>query len=372
MKKLLLILSLILFSVSSFAQSRYISKTTKKVVYHKSNGVCQCCGNYEYLEYDHIEPYSCGGSSEASNIQILCRKCNRSKSNGCYCKIHDKKVGAGCCDEKVRAALEAGGSSGNWTFEKKKVFSDFLPVSNGELVNHTYYSLSYSEQHEQAEWVLYERRKERTLGLASRTDDFRSDEMISTNSAILSDYKGTGYDRGHLAPAGDMSFSTTAMSESFYISNMSPQNPSFNRGIWKDLESLVRSWGNNSSIYIVTGPVLDDCISLIGINNVCVPEYYYKVIYDPSEKKMISFILPNEKGTKKLQEYVCTTDSLEKITNIDFFPILEDGLERRLESARNTSEWISTPTKQCSGTTKKEARCRNRTKNTSGRCHHHQ
>ena len=97
MKKLLLILSLILFSVSSFAQSRYISQTTKKVVYSRDVGVCQCCGGYEYLEYDHISPYSCGGSNDVSNIQLLCRKCNRSKSNSCYCKIHNKKVGVNCC-----------------------------------------------------------------------------------------------------------------------------------------------------------------------------------------------------------------------------------------------------------------------------------
>ena len=97
MNKLLLILSLILFSVSSYAQSRYISQTTKKVVYSRDGGVCQCCGDYEYLEYDHISPYSCGGSSDVSNIQLLCRKCNRSKSNSCYCKIHNKKVGVNCC-----------------------------------------------------------------------------------------------------------------------------------------------------------------------------------------------------------------------------------------------------------------------------------
>jgi len=221
-----------------------------------------------------------------------------------------------------------------------QVFGDFLPTYNGELVNHTYFSLSYSEQHEQAEWVFYEIKKERILGLASRTNNFRSDKKISTNSANLSDYKGAGYDRGHLAPAGDMSFSTTAMSESFYMSNMSPQHPSFNRGIWKKLESLVRSWGINSSIYIVTGPILDDCSSTIGINNVCIPEYYYKVIYDPLEQKMISFILLNEKGTKDLSEYVCTTDYLEKMTNIDFFPGLEDELQKKLESEINKENWI--------------------------------
>ena len=97
MKKLFLILSLILFSVSSFAQSRYISQTTKKVVYSRDGGVCQCCWGYDYLEYDHISPYSCGGSNDVSNIQLLCRKCNRSKSNSCYCKIHNRKVGVNCC-----------------------------------------------------------------------------------------------------------------------------------------------------------------------------------------------------------------------------------------------------------------------------------
>ena len=218
--------------------------------------------------------------------------------------------------------------------------SDLLPTNNGELVHHAYYSLSYSEQNEQAEWVFYEIKEERILGLVSRSNNFRNDETISTNSATLSDYKGAGYDRGHLAPAGDMSFSNTAMSESFYMSNMSPQEPAFNRGIWKALESLVRNWGTNSSIYVVTGPILSDCSTTIGPNNVCVPKYYYKVIYDPLEQKMISFILLNEKGTKDLSEYVCTTDYLEKMTNIDFFPGLEDELQIKLESEVHKENWI--------------------------------
>jgi len=101
MKKLFLLLTLILFSVCSFSQSRYISQTTKKVVYSRDGGICQCCGSYENLEYDHIIPYSCGGSSEVSNIQLLCLTCNRSKSNSCYCKVHNKKVGINCCNGKT-------------------------------------------------------------------------------------------------------------------------------------------------------------------------------------------------------------------------------------------------------------------------------
>ena len=214
------------------------------------------------------------------------------------------------------------------------------PTNNGQLVKHTHYSLSYSEQHEQAEWVFYEIKKERVLELVNRTDDFREDPEIQNSSATLYDNRRSGYDRGHLAPAEDFSFSASAMSESFYMSNMSPQLPHFNRGIWRDLESLIRKWGSNSTLYVVTGPVFGSCDLTIGLNNVCIPESYYKVIYNPSEKKMIAFILPNEKGTKSLKEYVCTTDYLEKITNIDFFPILEDKLERKLESARHTLKWI--------------------------------
>ena len=97
MKKLILLLTLTLFSISGFSQSRYISETTKKIVFTRDGGSCQCCGSSLSLEYDHITPFSCGGSSEVSNIQLLCQRCNRSKSNSCHCKIHQKKVGINCC-----------------------------------------------------------------------------------------------------------------------------------------------------------------------------------------------------------------------------------------------------------------------------------
>lgn len=101
MKKIYLILTLLLFSVCCFSQSRYVSQTTKKIVYTRDGGICQCCGSSYNLEYDHIIPFSCGGTSNPSNIQLLCRKCNRSKSNSCYCKVHDKRVGSNCCDGKA-------------------------------------------------------------------------------------------------------------------------------------------------------------------------------------------------------------------------------------------------------------------------------
>lgn len=101
MKKLFLIHLFFLISISTFSQSRYISETTKKIVFSRDGGICNCCGSSFDLEYDHITPFSCGGSSDASNIQLLCQKCNRSKSNSCVCKIHDRRVGTNCCEKNT-------------------------------------------------------------------------------------------------------------------------------------------------------------------------------------------------------------------------------------------------------------------------------
>ncbi len=173
-----------------------------------------------------------------------------------------------------------------------------LPFSTqtDQIIFHTAYTLKYSEQHEQASWVAYTLKSSHTSGTVGRTNDFRIDYKVKTGSASLSDYKGSGYDRGHLAPAGDMKWSSTAMSESFFMSNMSPQHPSFNRRIWKKLESTVRNWAvDDGMIYIVTGPILTGHYKTIGHNDVSVPNYYYKVILDYSEPEIkgIGFILPH-------------------------------------------------------------------------------
>ena len=108
-----------------------------------------------------------------------------------------------------------------------------------ELRKFQNYSLCYRETYEQAEWSAYCLTSNQLVKNADRTNDFRPDNRISTQSASLADYKGSGYDRGHLTPAADMSFSEQAMSETFYMSNMSPQEPQFNRGIWELMSNVV-------------------------------------------------------------------------------------------------------------------------------------
>jgi endonuclease G len=216
-------------------------------------------------------------------------------------------------------------------------------IAPGEkIIHHTGYSLVYSEQNEQAEWVAYTLTKEKTAKLYDRTDKFVPDPAISTGSANSNDYAGSGYDRGHLAPAADMGWSSTAMAESFYYSNMSPQLPAFNRGIWKKLEELVRTWAvEYNSIEIVTGPVLTNGLKSIGPDKVSVPNYYYKVILDYEEPdiKGIGFILPNAGSTRPLQDYAVTIDSVEKVTGIDFYPALPDEQEKKIEKTLCISCW---------------------------------
>lgn len=113
----------------------------------------------------------------------------------------------------------------------KLTSQEYLPKSEGEIIRHKYYTLSYNEDHEQANWVHYKLNPTLLDGTMPRINSFKADPNVSTKSAELSDYKGSGYDRGHLAPAGDIKYSKESMIESFFLSNMSPQNPSFNGGI---------------------------------------------------------------------------------------------------------------------------------------------
>lgn len=261
-------------------------------------------------------------------------------------------------------------------------------IKPGEMiVYHTGYTLSFNETYEQANWVAYELTEQETNRLYDRTDKFLMDPSVRTGTATDSDYKNSGYDRGHLAPAADMGWSSTTMAESFYYSNMSPQLPGFNRGVWKRLEELVRTWAVESdAIYVVTGPVLTTGLSYIGWNQVAVPNYYYKVILDyrNPEIKAIGFILPNASSSAPLQDFAVSIDKVEQLTGINFFHLLPDKEEDKLEASTCSSCWTwksavkkystsssSSPSSQCTGITQAGNRCKRMTKNPNGKCFQH-
>jgi len=208
------------------------------------------------------------------------------------------------------------------------------PSRDGQLVDRTGYAFLYSERHEQPLWVSYKLTKDEVQNkVAKRKDNFRLDPAIKTGSAILADYKGSGYDRGHLAPAGDMAWSKEAMSDSFFLTNMSPQVPALNRGMWRILEEQIRKWARKEQkLYIITGPIIRPNYKIIGPNKVTVPQWYYKIIvdYHQPEIKALAFMIPNRKPQKSLQSFVVSIDKLEEVTQLDFLNLLPQQVQEQL------------------------------------------
>jgi endonuclease G, mitochondrial len=157
-------------------------------------------------------------------------------------------------------------------------------------------------------------------------------------------YKYSGYDRGHLVPAADMSWNDTAMAESFYFSNISPQLPGFNRGIWKTLENKVRTWAKTyDCLYIATGAVCQHPAKSIGENSITIPTHFYKtvLIYNDTIRQGIGFIMPHANSKKDVFDYAVSIDSVEKMTNLNFYHKLPNRKERKIESAYDKTFWKS-------------------------------
>ena len=219
----------------------------------------------------------------------------------------------------------------------------FLPTSTtGQVIHHEAYSLSYSEPHEQAEWVAYELKKSHLATTNFKRPYFEVDNAVKTGAASWRNYKNSGYDRGHLCPAGDRNYSKFAHDETFLTSNISPQKHDFNAGIWNTLEQKVRYWASKyDGVFVVTGGVLKGKLKTIGTENVAVPNQFYKVLINVTngKPKMIAFLMPHKNSNKPLYEFVVSVDEVEKLTGIDFFPELEDTLENKLEASSSYKDW---------------------------------
>ena len=218
-------------------------------------------------------------------------------------------------------------------------------VKTGEVHDYNGFTLSYKEDYEVSEWVSYVLTRDELNAVTGRSNKFHEDKKISTGSAVTSDYTGTGYDRGHLAPAADLEWSVESMEDSFLMSNMTPQAPELNRGIWKKLEEQVRKWADQfGELVVIAGPVLEkeaEAYKAIGKNNVRVPEYFYKVILTEKDGNRIAlgFIFPNKNCEGDLFDYLVSIDEIEKRTNLDFFSQLDDTEEEALESKKDSSYW---------------------------------
>lgn len=209
------------------------------------------------------------------------------------------------------------------------------------------FSLGYDHTTRQAVWVCYILTAEQMTGpRVRRAGKFQADPAVRYRPVKPRDYTRTGYDRGHLAAAADMAYSKETMTHSFYMTNISPQLPGCNRGIWKRLETHVREWAEREGkICVVTGPVFASGASAqMGTSGIPVPVAFYKVIYDMTPpEKMIGFIVPNAPSKKNVRAFAVTVDAVENAVGLDFFSELDDKEEDRLEREFDLAAWGLAP-----------------------------
>ena len=220
----------------------------------------------------------------------------------------------------------------------------WLPEENesSDIIQHLAITIGYSEYHELPRWVAYALRKEHLQDCADRSNNFRIDPTVRTGSASPEDYQSSGYDRGHIAPAGDMKWSAQAMKESFYMSNITPQTPGMNRGRWANLELLARAWAKEGDeTIIVSGPVLRDDLERIGETGVSVPTEHYKVLLrtHAGRRSAIAFLMTQNPQSEDLRTYALPVSKIEERTGLNFFPHLTKTEQHRIERVVDWSQW---------------------------------
>ena len=221
-----------------------------------------------------------------------------------------------------------------------------LKGKRSELILHRKgYTVSYNRDWKIPNWVAWELNREKLIEREGRSDKFLPDPDLPAKEAVTTqDYKRSGWDRGHMCPAGDNRWHWKAMQESFYMTNICPQNNNLNRGDWKELEEACRKWAEKEGkVYIVCGPILYNMKhEVIGKEHkIIVPEAFFKVILCTTSKpaKAIGFVYKNTSGNRPLDSYVNSVDEVERITGIDFFPALPDKLEKQVEASYNLKLW---------------------------------
>ena len=227
-----------------------------------------------------------------------------------------------------------------------------------EVVEHAAMVIGFDCEYRMASWVFHVLTPDVSFGNVTRTNDFRQDELLTCESAVELDYflkiekpdgtyayDGFGFDRGHLAPSADFRWSYTALSESYFYSNMTPQRNEFNQHSWAELEGLLRRIVDQErrSFYIITGPVLRADLPQVprSLHGIKIPELHYKIIVDISEDKPrgMAFLMPNRKADQRLSNYVVSIDSVERLTGLNFFPMLSAEMEERIESKADFNAW---------------------------------
>ena len=192
--------------------------------------------------------------------------------------------------------------------------------------------------------VVYEITADEAKGRREREGDFERDKNV-TGCPNWWDYRDSGYDRGHMAPAGDMKWDEQAMNETFYLTNICPQDNDLNAGLWNDIELKIREWARrDKSLIVITGPIVDKNPKTIGKDmDIAVPDAFFKVVLSAKTTpvKAIAFICPNRACGGPIKKYAVSVDEVEKRTGMNFFNALPDNVENTIEAQSNINQWFN-------------------------------
>ncbi|ALB01806.1 DNA/RNA endonuclease G [Francisella persica ATCC VR-331] len=191
------------------------------------------------------------------------------------------------------------------------------------------YVVGYNYQTKEASWVAFKLTKSKVVNHLKRDDKFKEDNDVPfVYRATLDDYSRSGYDRGHLASYASIDFSKKSADQSFLLSNILPQKAELNRQGWERLETDERIWANMyDSIYVYTGPIYkkQKIHKTIGGNKIAVPDYFFKIIYVPSNNKAIAFVMPNARVDKtKIANYRVSIKKIQNLTGLKFLTNIPD------------------------------------------------
>ena len=215
--------------------------------------------------------------------------------------------------------------------------------ANEIIIEHKGYTLSYNRELRIPNWVAYELTDEETRGDNQRADRmFRMDPDLKGTQAMREDYSGSGWTKGHMAPAADFRWDGDAMDETFYLTNVCPQSEELNGGDWEYLERQVRSWARKyGKVWVVSGPIVGKDYQTIGERDVAIPESFFKavMIHDGLSYSSIAFVMGNDSARYYLRDCAISVNDLEDKTGLDFFPALDDRFEEEVESGYSLLTW---------------------------------
>lgn len=287
---------------------------------------------------------------------VLLAACGRSASERRVSDASAEGFYGSSATVRVQGTTADEASADGGTAQVVRMYEIPAPLTDRpeQILHRKGFTISYNRTTKTPNWVAWHLTKNHTYGQSSRdTQEFREDSSVGSPRATLDDYYNSRYDRGHMCPAGDSKWSDESMAQTFLLTNICPQNHGLNKYSWNDLEIECRSWARKyGAVDIVCGPVYRSAVradgkmkaspqqKFIGRNKVWVPDAFFKVVLCRGRNpKAIGFIYENRSGQQSMKEAATTVDEIERITGIDFFPLVADDVEDRVEAQAKLSVW---------------------------------